>query len=106
MGGRREDDEETAFSPWAPVFWLETPDGEQADEEERLAACEALVEAYPEFLAGHDRHAETLASMGRYDEARGRVLARRLGGAALPRHAPRPAAWVEARAATGRRPSR
>jgi tetratricopeptide (TPR) repeat protein len=62
-------DDERAFSPWAPVFWLETPDGEHADDEDRLRACEALVEAYPEFLAGHDRHAETLASMGRYDEA-------------------------------------
>jgi tetratricopeptide (TPR) repeat protein len=62
-------EEGAEFNPWAPVFWMETPDGEQADEEVRLAACDALVTHYPHFLSGHDRRAEILTSLGRSDDA-------------------------------------
>ena len=66
----REAWEDTAeFNPWAPVFWMETPDGEQADDEVRLAACDALIKQYPQFLSGHDRRAEILTNLGRYDDA-------------------------------------
>jgi cellulose synthase operon protein C len=57
------------FHPWCAIFWLETPDGEQADDEVKLLACEALTNAYPEFISGHDRRAEVLCALNRYEDA-------------------------------------
>ncbi|OWK37938.1 tetratricopeptide repeat protein [Fimbriiglobus ruber] len=59
----------TEFNPWAPIYWLETPDGEAAEPDEKLAACDAVVAAYPTFTPGHDRRAEQLAEMGRFKDA-------------------------------------
>jgi tetratricopeptide (TPR) repeat protein len=57
------------FNPWAAIYWLDTPDGDAADPDARLAACDAVVRAYPQFVPGHYRRAEQLAFLGRYDDA-------------------------------------
>jgi hypothetical protein len=57
------------FNPWAAIYWLDTPLGEAAEPADRLAACDAVVRAYPNFVPGHDRRAEHLALMGRSDDA-------------------------------------
>ncbi|MCZ2341111.1 MAG: tetratricopeptide repeat protein [Bacteroidales bacterium] len=84
------------FNPWAAIYWLDTPAGETASTEDRLAAVEAVNRQSPRFLAGHDRRAEILAFAGRYDEA--------LTACAPPEMGTPPpialrgrAAWVEAR---------
>ena len=57
------------FNPWAAILWQESPEGEKAPLEERLAASEAALRQAPDFLAGHDRKAELLTQMGRIDDA-------------------------------------
>jgi tetratricopeptide (TPR) repeat protein len=57
------------FNPWAGIYWLDTPHGQDADPGRRLAACEAVVKAYPAFVPGYDRRAEQLAEMGRFSDA-------------------------------------
>ena len=46
------------FSPWAAIFWLDTPAGDSADPADRVAACDAVLKAYPLFVPGHDRRAD------------------------------------------------
>ena len=58
------------FNPWAAIFWLDTPAAEMEDLTERIAACDASIREYPNFLPAHDRKAEQLARAGRFDEAR------------------------------------
>lgn len=58
------------FNPWAGLFWLDTPAGERADADDRLAACLAVIRHYPLFVPGYDRHAEQLARLGRFADAR------------------------------------
>ncbi|MGL6073080.1 MAG: tetratricopeptide repeat protein [Fimbriiglobus sp.] len=82
------------FHPWATIFWLETPDGEAADEEEKLEACDAVVKHYPEFISGHDRRAELLAQLDRYDEAAEACRPPAFGDS-LPLPLKGRAAWVE-----------
>jgi tetratricopeptide (TPR) repeat protein len=82
------------FNPWAALFWLDSPAGEQSDLETRLRACDAVLAHYPNFIPGHDRKTEQLARGERYEEAR---------AACRPPHMQPPpitlrgrAAWVEA----------
>lgn len=84
------------FNPWAAIYWLDTPAGEAASVEDRLAAVDAAKRQSPQFLAGHDRRAEILASLGRFEEA--------LAACAPPEMGTPPpvalrgrAAWIEAR---------
>ncbi|HUR54273.1 MAG TPA: tetratricopeptide repeat protein, partial [Gemmataceae bacterium] len=57
------------FHPWAPLFWIDSPDGQEADPGERIRAADAVIKAYPKFMPGHDCKAEQLALAGRFDEA-------------------------------------
>ncbi|QEL16126.1 tetratricopeptide repeat protein [Limnoglobus roseus] len=57
------------FTPWAPLFWLDTTAGEEASFDDRLAAVDAAIAAHPTFAAAYDRKAELLAAVGRFDEA-------------------------------------
>lgn len=84
------------FSPWAPLYWLDTSDGAAASLEDRLAAVEATVKAYPQFVSGHDRKAELLAQAGRFEEALAACRPPGLGEP-LPLTLRGRAAWVEAR---------
>ena len=83
------------FHPWAPLFWIDSPDGQDADPGERIRAADAVIKAYPKFMPGHDCKAEQLALAGRFDEA--------LAATRPPDIDPPPlelrgrAAWVEAR---------
>ncbi len=58
------------FNPWAGLFWLDTHGGERAEADDRVAVCTAVIREYPTFVPGHDRRAEQLARLGRFDEAR------------------------------------
>jgi len=84
------------FHPWAPVFWIDSPDGEQADPGERLRAADAAIRAYPKFVPGHDSKVEQLAAAGRFDEALTACRPPDLGDPA-PLELRGRAAWVEAR---------
>lgn len=83
------------FHPWVPIFWIDSPEGQQADPGERLRAAEACIKAYPKFVPGHDCKAEQLALAGRFEEA--------LAACRPPDIDPLPvelrgrAAWIEAR---------
>jgi tetratricopeptide (TPR) repeat protein len=57
------------FHPWAPLFWIDSTDGQEADPGERIRAADAVIKAYPKFMPGHDCKAEQLALAGRFDEA-------------------------------------
>ena len=57
------------FHPWVPIFWIDSPDGQEAEPDDRLRAAEACIKAYPKFMPGHDCKAEQLALAGRFDEA-------------------------------------
>src|SRR5262249_16441462 len=57
------------FHPWVPIFWIDSPEGRDAEPGERLRAAEACIKAYPKFMPGHDCKAEQLALAGRFDEA-------------------------------------
>ncbi len=87
-----QSDEE--FSPWAGIFWLDTPDGDSADDELKLEACDVTVKQYPHFVPAHDRRAEQLAMMGLYEEAA--AACRPDGVTPLPIALQGRAAWVEA----------
>ena len=82
------------FNPWAAIYWLDTPDGDAAEPDLKLAACDAVVAAYPQFVPGHDRRAEQLALMGRYDDAA--AACRPPGVTPVPVALRGRAAWVEA----------
>jgi tetratricopeptide (TPR) repeat protein len=84
------------FHPWVPIFWIDSPDGRDAEPGERLRAAEAVIKGYPKFVPGHDCKAEQLALAGRYDEALAACKPAEVGE-------PHPvelrgrAAWIEAR---------
>ncbi len=84
------------FHPWAPIFWIDSSEGQNADPGDRLRAADAVIKAYPKFMPGHDCKAEQLALAGRYDEALAACKPAELGD-------PPPAelrgrtAWIEAR---------
>ncbi|MDB5307407.1 MAG: tetratricopeptide repeat protein, partial [Gemmataceae bacterium] len=84
------------FHPWAPVFWIDSPEGQQADPGERLRAADAAIRAYPKFVPGHDSKAEQLALAGRFDEALTACRPPDLGDPP-PQELRGRAAWVEAR---------
>jgi predicted Zn-dependent protease len=83
------------FHPWAPIFWVESADGKDADPGDRLRAAEACVKAYPKFVPGHDCKAEQLALAGRYEEALAACRPAELDP--LPVELRGRAAWVENR---------
>lgn len=84
------------FNPWAAIYWLDTPAGESAPLEDRLAAIDAALKQSPQFLAGHDRRAELFAGQGRFEEALAACSPIEMG--TPPPIALRGrAAWVEAR---------
>ena len=58
------------FNPWAAIFWLDTAAAEIEAIGDRVAACDAAIREYPNFLPAHDRKAEQLARAGQFDEAR------------------------------------
>jgi tetratricopeptide (TPR) repeat protein len=78
------------------VFWIDSPDGQEADPGERLRAAEAAIQAYPKFVPGHDSKAEQLALAGRFEEALAACRPADLGDP-LPLELRGRAAWVEAR---------
>lgn len=83
------------FHPWAPLFWIDSDEGRDAEPGERLRAAEAAIKAYPKFMPGHDSKAEQLALAGRFDEA---IAACRPADLAEPPIELRArVAWVEAR---------
>lgn len=57
------------FHPWVPIFWIESPEGQESEPGERLRAAEACIKAYPKFIPGHDCKAEQLALAGCFEEA-------------------------------------
>ncbi len=85
-----------AFQPWAPIFWIDSPDGRASEPGERLRAAEATVQAYPKFTPGHDAKAEQLALAGRFDEAVAACAPPELGDS-LPVELRGRRAWIEAR---------
>jgi tetratricopeptide (TPR) repeat protein len=84
------------FHPWAPLFWVDSADGQEADPGDRLRAAEAVIKAYPKFMPGHDCKAEQLALAGRYDEALAACRPADLGDPP-PVELRGRAAWIEAR---------
>jgi tetratricopeptide (TPR) repeat protein len=84
------------FHPWAPIFWIDSPDGQIADPGDRLRAADAVIKAYPRFVPGHDSKAEQLAAAGRFDEALAVCENTDLGDPP-PRELRARAAWVEAK---------
>jgi predicted Zn-dependent protease len=84
------------FHPWAPIFWIDSPDGADADPGERIRAADAVIRAYPRFVPGHDSKAEQLAAAGRFDEALAACHPADLGDPP-PRELRARAAWVEAK---------
>ena len=84
------------FHPWAPLFWIDSPEGREADPGERLRAAEAVIKTYPKFMPGYDSKAEQLALAGRYDEAVAACRPADLGDPP-PVELRGRAAWVEAR---------
>lgn len=82
------------FNPWAALLWLDTPTGETAEPADRVGACDAVLKQYPGFIPGHDRKAEQLARLGRYDEAATACRAAPVNP--LPLTLRGRAAWVEA----------
>lgn len=85
-----------SYNPWAAVQWLDTPEGESAPYEERLEAVDAAIEAYPTFAAAHDRKAEMLALVGKFDEAQAACRPQAFAGQ-IPITLRGRAAWIEAR---------
>jgi len=84
------------FHPWAPIFWIDSPDGEEAEPGERLRAAETAIKAYPRFVPGHDSKAEQLAKVERYEEALAACRPPELGDPP-PTELRGRAAWIEAR---------
>ncbi|MBX9624652.1 MAG: hypothetical protein K2X82_12665, partial [Gemmataceae bacterium] len=84
------------FHPWAPIFWVDSPDGEDAGPDLRLRAAEAVVKAYPKFVPGHDSKAEQLAANDRFDEAVAACRPAELGEP-LPAELRGRVAWIEAK---------
>jgi tetratricopeptide (TPR) repeat protein len=84
------------FQPWAPIFWIDSPDGEEAEPGERLRAADAVIKAYPRFVPGHDSKAEQLALAGRFDEALAACRPADLGDPP-PLELRGRAAWIEAK---------
>jgi tetratricopeptide (TPR) repeat protein len=84
------------FHPWAPIFWIDSHEGREAEPGERLRAAEAVIKAYPKFMPGHDCKAEQLALADRFDEALAACKPAELGEP-LPVELRGRAAWVEAR---------
>ena len=83
------------FNPWAPLFWLDTPQAQSQEPEDRLPAVDAALAAYPNFVPALDRRAELLCESERYDEALA-CCAPAAGGAPAPVALRGRAAWVEA----------
>ena len=84
------------FHPWAPIFWIDSPDGQEAEPGERLRAADAAIKAYSKFIPGHDSKAEQLAIAERYDEALAACRPMELGDPP-PIELRGRAAWIEAR---------
>ncbi len=84
------------FHPWAPIFWIDSPEGQEADPGDRLRAAEAVIKAYPKFMPGHDSKAEQLALAGRYEEALAACKPAEMGDP-LPVELRGRGAWIEAR---------
>jgi tetratricopeptide (TPR) repeat protein len=84
------------FHPWVPIFWIDSPDGQEAEPAARLRAAEAVNKAYPKFVPGHDCKAEQLALGGRYEEALAACRPAELGDP-VPVELRGRAAWIEAR---------
>jgi cellulose synthase operon protein C len=89
------------FNPWAPLFWIDTTAGEEAGIDERLAAVETAIRHHAAFAPAHDRKAELLVSVGRFEEAAAACRAPALGDPP-PLTLRGRAAWVEAK--RGHRP--
>ncbi len=84
------------FHPWAPLFWIESDEGEAAEPGERLRAVEAVIKAYPKFIPGHDTKAEQLGLAGRFEEALAACRPSDLGDPP-PIELRGRAAWIESR---------
>ncbi|CAN5396834.1 hypothetical protein BH11PLA2_BH11PLA2_18380 [soil metagenome] len=85
-----------SFNPWAALCWLDTPHGETSSYEDRIAAVDAAIAAYPTFAAAYDRKAEMLSMVGKADEA---IACCSPGpfGDKVPLTLRGRAAWIEAR---------
>lgn len=82
------------FNPWAGLFWVDTPAGDDGTPADRLAACDAVIREYPRFIPAHDRKAEQLARTGRFDDARTACTAHGISPSPITLRGR--AAWVEA----------
>jgi tetratricopeptide (TPR) repeat protein len=57
------------FNPYAALLWLDSPAAEDVPADERLDMLERVLNRYPRHLPAHDRKAELLARVGKFDEA-------------------------------------
>lgn len=57
------------FNPSAALLWLDSPAAEDVPADERLDALDRVLARHPRHLPAHDRKAELLARLGRFDEA-------------------------------------
>src|SRR5262249_54640980 len=57
------------FNPYAALLWLDSPAAEEVSPDERLDVLHRVLSRYPRHLPAHDRKAELLARLGRFDEA-------------------------------------
>jgi tetratricopeptide (TPR) repeat protein len=57
------------FDPLAALFWLDTPAGESATPDQRIARLDLALTAYPSFIQGYDRKAVLLSQQDRFEEA-------------------------------------
>jgi tetratricopeptide (TPR) repeat protein len=84
------------FHPWAPIFWIDSPDGQETEPGERVRAADAAIRAYPRFVPGYDSKAEQLANLERYEEALAACRPSELGDPP-PVELRGRAAWIEAK---------
>jgi tetratricopeptide (TPR) repeat protein len=60
---------EEGFHPWTLLAWLDGPEAQQADVDEKLKAVDKVLTAHPRFVQGHDMKAELLGRANRFAEA-------------------------------------
>jgi len=84
---------EEPFNPWAALFWMDTVPEKDATPAERLAAVDAAVKHYPEFIPAYDRKAEHLARQGEREAARAVCFG--YPGTPIPLTLRGRAAWIE-----------
>ena len=75
------------FHPWAPIFWIDSPDGQEAEPGERLRAAEAVHQGVPEVHARARLQGRATRPRGPVRRGARRVQAGRTGRPAADRTA-------------------